>query len=100
MRNDEVFKLLHCKNDLIILQRYMTSLLTPIYNKLGFKDKSNDDHVTLLFRSHVRKWACKFNVTDCKAQALSHFDASNNGAELVFLFSLLNVPFYITKELN
>lgn len=82
-----------------MLQRYVTSLLTPIYNKLGFKDKSKDDHVTLLFRSHVRKWACKFNVTDCKEQALSHFDASNNGAPLVFY--LLNVPFYVTRiQLN
>lgn len=77
-----VQKQLEQKDNYNAFVRYVTSLLTPIYNKLGFKDKSKDDHVTLLFRSHVRKWACKFNVTDCKEQALSHFDASNNGATL------------------
>ncbi|KAF3426305.1 LOW QUALITY PROTEIN: hypothetical protein E2986_13349 [Frieseomelitta varia] len=53
--------------------RYVSSLLTPIYENLQFEDKGNSTHVELLFRSHVRRWACKLDILDCKSKALDHF---------------------------
>nr|XP_034185421.1 putative aminopeptidase-2 [Osmia lignaria] len=61
-------------------KRYASSLLLPIYNKLGFEDKETDSHVTKLFRSHVRKWACKLNISNCEEEAWSYwrFNPSSN----------------------
>ncbi|XP_017892658.2 putative aminopeptidase-2 [Ceratina calcarata] len=58
--------------------RYTEALLTPVYKNLGFEDKDNDTHVTKLFRSHVRSWACKLNLLDCKNTALAYFVARNS----------------------
>ncbi|XP_076764228.1 putative aminopeptidase-2 [Xylocopa sonorina] len=58
--------------------RYIKSLLTPLYSKLGFDENQNDDHVTKLFKSHIRKWACKFDIADCRSNALSYFNSWNN----------------------
>ncbi|XP_017792513.1 PREDICTED: uncharacterized protein LOC108574433 [Habropoda laboriosa] len=55
-------------------KHYISTLLTPIYNKLGFEDSPSDNRVTLLFRSHVRKWACKFDVANCKYKALEYWN--------------------------
>ncbi|CAL7935733.1 unnamed protein product [Xylocopa violacea] len=58
--------------------RYIKSLLEPLYSKLGFDENENDDHVTKLFKSYVRKWACKFDIGDCKSKALFYFNSWND----------------------
>ncbi|CAK9796737.1 Aminopeptidase N [Anthophora quadrimaculata] len=78
---------------------YVSTLLTPIYKKLGFDDQENDDHVTQLFRSHVRKWACKFDVADCKARALSYFNSWNINAT-VFPSNYHSVSYCTGAEQN
>ena len=60
-------------------KRYVSSLLLPIYNKLGFEDKETDSHVTKLFRSHVRKWTCKLNISNCEEEAWSYWRFNPSG---------------------
>ncbi|XP_050580172.1 putative aminopeptidase-2 isoform X1 [Bombus affinis] len=82
--------------------RYLSSLLTPVYNKLGFEDKENDDHVTLLFRSHIRKWACQVNIANCKSRALSYFNswANNEITMASFPPNIRSVSYCTVAEQN
>ncbi|CAD1472151.1 unnamed protein product, partial [Heterotrigona itama] len=58
--------------------RYVSSLLTPIYEKLELKDNHDLDHTVLLLKSHVLKWACKLDILECKSKTLAQFEAWNN----------------------
>ncbi|XP_076637043.1 uncharacterized protein LOC143349583 [Colletes latitarsis] len=54
-------------------KRYLTALLTPIYDAIKFEDQKNDKHERLLLRMYVRKWACELGVSDCEANAIFYF---------------------------
>ncbi|XP_043263410.1 putative aminopeptidase-2 [Colletes gigas] len=54
-------------------KRYLTALLTPIYDELKFEDQKSDKHERLLLRMYVRKWACELGVSDCEANATLYF---------------------------
>jgi len=42
------------------LQSYITNLLVPIYQEIGFDPKPDDDHLTRLSRKSVLAWLCKY----------------------------------------
>ncbi|XP_050466418.1 putative aminopeptidase-2 [Cataglyphis hispanica] len=57
-----------------IYKIYLKSLIRPLYERLGFKDKWNDDsNLTILLKIYTRKWACKLEIGDCKFYAAYYF---------------------------
>lgn len=55
------------------LQAYMTSLVTPYYNYVGFQENLNDPHLTKYSRIDAMNWACKLGVPDCVQNSLSTY---------------------------
>jgi len=53
-----------------IFQAYLTSIIEPLYERLGFEDYKNDSYLTKLLRMYTRKWACKLNIGDCEFAAM------------------------------
>ena len=49
----------------LLHQVYMTSLVTPYYNYVGFQETPSDAHLTIYSRSDAMAWACKLLVPDC-----------------------------------
>lgn len=56
-----------------VFQAYLTSLIEPLYTRLGFKDRWYDDDLTIMLKMHTRKWACKLDIGDCKFYAARYF---------------------------
>ncbi|KAM0729596.1 Aminopeptidase N [Formica fusca] len=56
-----------------IYKAYLTSLIEPLYTRLGFKDRWYDDDLTIMLKMHTRKWACKLDIGDCKFYAARYF---------------------------
>jgi len=44
---------------------YMLKLLAPIYQKLGFDGKADDEHLDILLRKKIVSWACSMGHEDC-----------------------------------
>lgn len=44
---------------------YMLKLLEPIYQKLGFDGKMDDEHLDILLRKKIVSWACSMGHEDC-----------------------------------
>jgi len=52
---------------------YMLRLLAPIYQRVGFHPKPEDQHLDVLLRKVVAKWACKAGHEECQAKAVAKF---------------------------
>jgi hypothetical protein len=48
-------------------------LLANVYGTLGFEEKKDDTHVTLLHRVSVVTWACRLGLEDCVKSATHIF---------------------------
>ncbi|XP_012524023.2 uncharacterized protein LOC105829586 [Monomorium pharaonis] len=56
-----------------LYKKWLTSLIGPLYARLGFEDRENDDNLTKMLRINTRKWACKLDIADCKFIAARYF---------------------------
>eukprot|EP00088_Acartia_fossae_P031208 TRINITY_DN3213_c0_g1_i1.p1 TRINITY_DN3213_c0_g1~~TRINITY_DN3213_c0_g1_i1.p1 ORF type:complete len:964 (+),score=231.16 TRINITY_DN3213_c0_g1_i1:49-2940(+) len=54
-------------------KQYMLKLLAPIYRKLGFQGKADDQHLDILLRKKIVSWACSMGHEDCIEKATSTF---------------------------
>lgn len=71
----------------VILQRYLSAILGPIYDLYGYNDLFADNHVTRILKMHVRKWACEMGVSDCEQNAVDFVPKWNMSfVKLVFNF--------------
>jgi aminopeptidase N len=52
---------------------YMLKLLAPIYQKLGFQGKSDDQHLDILLRKKIVSWACSMGHEDCVDKVTTTF---------------------------
>ncbi len=43
----------------------MVRLIRPIFNKVGFEARANDQHLDVFLRSKVVSWACKLGLEEC-----------------------------------
>ena len=43
----------------------MTNIIRPLYEKVQFKESSDDTYMTVYSRSHAVAWACKLGLKDC-----------------------------------
>lgn len=57
-----------------VFQTFLESLIRPLYERLGFEDKGDDDNFTIMLKMHTRKWACKLNIGNCKFYAAYYFN--------------------------
>ena len=71
------------------LQSYMTSLVTPYYNYVGFHETSSDAHLAIYSRNDAMAWACKLLVPDCvhnsKAKYAAFMKDPNNRYVINFI---------------
>ena len=61
---------------------YMTSLVNPYYNYVGFEESESDAHLTILSRNDALNWACKLKIADCVANVQSHYAALMNEPDM------------------
>jgi len=54
-------------------KRYMTSIVTPYYNYVGYQELYSDSHFTIYSRMDALAWACKLQVADCVQNAKSQY---------------------------
>jgi len=55
-------------------KKYLRDLITPIYNKVGFEEKEDDEHLDVLMRSMVVSWACNVvQMSECSDKALAQW---------------------------
>lgn len=54
---------------LLALQRYMKTLIHPLYNRLGFEAKPSDSHLEVSLRANAISWACSLGIQECKEKA-------------------------------
>lgn len=52
----------------------MTSLLEPLYQRLGFSEKNEESHFDKLLRKHLLNWLCSFDHQDCVSKAWGVFN--------------------------
>lgn len=50
-------------------QRYMKTLIHPLYNRLGFEAKPSDSHLEVSLRANAISWACSLGIQECKEKA-------------------------------
>jgi len=55
-------------------KRYMLKLLTPIYRRVGYRPKADDEHLDILLRTKVVEWACSMGHEECLMQVRENFD--------------------------
>lgn len=46
-------------------QSYMTRLVTPYYNHVGFEELDVNAHIRIYSRADALNWACRLEVPDC-----------------------------------
>jgi len=64
------------------LNKYVLSLLSKIYEKVGFVDRDDDTHLDKLNREIILQWACKLNKAECIKKSVDLFAAwRNNNSE-------------------
>jgi len=64
------------------LNKYVLSLLSKIYDKVGFNDRDDDTHLDKLNREIILQWACKLNKPECIKKSVDLFATwRNNGSE-------------------
>lgn len=47
------------------LQSYVTWIMRSLVEKVGYKPKSNDDHLTKMLRPTMMYWGCRAGVENC-----------------------------------
>lgn len=58
-----------------ILRRYILTLISELYDRLGFDDYIYDKHLWKLNRELILQWACKLNNEDCIKQSVRIFNS-------------------------
>lgn len=54
-------------------QMYMTSLIDPLYNYVGYDESADDDHLLNFLRGDALNWASKLNNVDFVARAIRQY---------------------------
>ncbi len=57
------------------MQRYMASLITPLYNYVTFNEAADDSHLLIYTRARALSWACKLGVGDCVSSSINLYRA-------------------------
>lgn len=66
-----------------VFRRYVDSLLSNVYKKLGFEKNVGESRLDTYNREKVVAWACKYDNDDCINQAVTYFDKFLNNQKLV-----------------
>jgi aminopeptidase N len=70
---------------------YMTSLVKPYYEFVGFQETESDAHLTILSRNDALNWACKLKIADCVTNVQSQYAALMQEPDMyVYIYLLLN----------
>ena len=52
----------------------MRTLISPIFNRVGFESRGSDTHLDLFLRTEVIAWACSLEIPECVEKATSSFE--------------------------
>lgn len=63
------------------LERYISKILSTMYNKIGFDDREDDKFLDRLNREMILQWACKFNNMECVEKSENLFMAWSNNIQ-------------------
>ena len=56
------------------MQKYIEKLVGPLYARVGFEEKSDDEHLDVFLRSVAVSWACNVvGLQECKEKATSQY---------------------------
>ncbi|KAL0111090.1 hypothetical protein PUN28_012804 [Cardiocondyla obscurior] len=62
--------------------KYILDLLSNIYNKIGFSDDDEEEHLNKLNREMILQWACKLNKAECVKTSKTMFNDWRNNNTL------------------
>lgn len=62
------------------LNGYFLDLLSEMYDKVGFDDRDDDEHLDKLNREMILQWACKLNKAECIQKSVDLFAAWRNNS--------------------
>ena len=54
-------------------KKYMTKLISPLYDYTGFNETSNDEPLLIYTRDLASKWMCQFQDTNCVTESKNYF---------------------------
>ena len=54
-------------------QRYMTRLVRPLFERIGFDERSSDGHLDVFLRAKAVRWACKMDMPECIDKVTENF---------------------------
>jgi len=57
---------------------YVSNLIKPVYEYVGFNDRAGDSHMLVYTRVAVLEWACKLNISNCAGNAIDSYKAWMN----------------------
>lgn len=67
-------------------QKYLVSLIQPLYEKLYFVDEEDneDDEIRMrnMLRIYAREWACKLDIADCRFNAAKYFQQKRYSSQV------------------
>lgn len=43
----------------------MTNMVEPLFNRVGFEAKADDEHLDVFLRQFAVGWACKLDIVEC-----------------------------------
>lgn len=66
---------------LFVLKEYLKWLILPTFQELGFDQKSNDSHLTILNRGQILDWACRIGISECIDNATALYRSWMNQPE-------------------
>lgn len=73
-----VYKRFQGQPNQTIIEKYVLSLTSDMYRKLGFNDLVTDRHLDELNREMFLEWSCKLNKSECVEKSVCLFAAWRN----------------------
>ena len=51
----------------------LTFQVRPLFERIGFEERSSDGHLDVFLRGQAVRWACKMDMPECIDEAKSNF---------------------------
>lgn len=65
-------------NNVNNFKEYLKWIITPVFQEIGFNQKKNDSHLTILNRDQILSWACKLGIPECVKNATALYKSWMN----------------------
>jgi aminopeptidase N len=68
-----ISSMMSCTSGYGLFKKHMRTILTPLYNRVGFEHKKGEDHLTTKLRVKAVAWACSMGNKDCITRSVNSY---------------------------